>query len=59
MFFHARDRASLHKHIDPANLPINYGGTLPAIDYSGKEWFECVKEHEQHTATWNSFGFSA
>lgn len=58
MFFHARDRASLHKHVDPAFLPSNYGGTLPAIDYTGKEWFPSVKDHEEHIKTWNSFGFA-
>lgn len=59
MFFHARDMASLHKYIDPKYLPSNYGGTLPAIDYSGREWFESVQNHETHIAKWNSFGFSS
>lgn len=59
MFFHARDRASLHKFLDPAYLPVNYGGTLPEINYSGKDWFESVKDHEGHIAKWNSFGYRA
>lgn len=59
MFFHARDRASLHKFLDPAYLPANFGGTLPEIDYSGKDWFDSVKDHEGHIAKWNSFGYRA
>lgn len=59
MFFHARDRASLHKHLDPAYLPSNFGGQLPAIDYTGKDWFPCVKDHENHVERWNSFGFAS
>lgn len=58
MFFHARDRASLHKYIDPAYLPADFGGNLPAIDYTGKDWFPCVTDHEEHIAKWNSFGFA-
>lgn len=58
MFFHGKDRKSLHKQMDPAFLPADYGGSLPKIDYGGKDWFPCVKDHEQHIASWNSFGFA-
>lgn len=58
MFFHGTDRPSLHKHLDPAFLPPSYGGTLPEINYGGKDWFPCVKEHDVHIAKWNSFGFA-
>lgn len=58
MYFHGRDRKSLHKHINPDYLPENYGGNLPAINYSGKDWFPCVKEHEEHIGKWNSYGFA-
>lgn len=58
MFFHGKDRKSLHKHLDPDYLPSNYGGNKPAINYGGKEWFECVKEHETHIAKWNTMGFA-
>lgn len=37
---------SLHKHINPENLPTNYGGKLPAIDYCSKDWFPVIKEVE-------------
>ena len=58
MFFHGEDRPSLHKHLSASVLPSNYGGDLPAINYGGKDWFDCVKDHEQHIAKWNSFGFA-
>lgn len=58
MFFHGKDRSSLHKHLDPEFLPANYGGKLPAMDYGGKDWFECVKDFETHISRWNTFGFA-
>lgn len=36
MYFHGDDMKKLHKHMDPACLPENYGGTLPKIDYTAK-----------------------
>lgn len=58
MFFHGKDRKSLHKYISPSHLPADYGGELPAITYSGKDWFPSVKDHEEHIRQWNSYGFA-
>lgn len=57
MYFHGDDMKKLHKHIPADHLPANYGGTLPALDYSGKEWYPCVEKYVQHYADWNTFGF--
>lgn len=58
MFFHGKDRKSLLKHINPANLPANYGGDLPLIDYSAKDWYPAVNDHIEFIAKYNTFGFS-
>jgi len=58
MFFHGKDRKSLHKHISPTHLPADYGGELPAISYSGKDWFPSVKDHEEHLRQWGTFGYA-
>lgn len=58
MFFHGKDRSSLHKHLDPEFLPADYGGKLPTIDYFGKDWYDCVKTFDSHIAKWNTFGFA-
>ncbi|KAL7017314.1 hypothetical protein ACKWTF_010314 [Chironomus riparius] len=39
MFFHGNNMKALHEFIPPENLPKNYGGTLPEINYSGKDWY--------------------
>jgi hypothetical protein len=43
MFFHGEKMESLHKHIDPAYLPENYGGKLPKINYSSVEWYPVLR----------------
>ena len=43
MFFHGTDMESLHKHIDPANLPENYGGKLPKVNYSSVDWYPVLR----------------
>lgn len=50
--------ASLHKHIPPTHLPKNYGGELPEIDYSGKEWYPVVLDPKvsAHINMMNTFG---
>jgi hypothetical protein len=39
LFFHGEKMKKLHEHVDPSCLPEDYGGTLPKINYGGKEWF--------------------
>lgn len=50
--------ASLHKHLAPSHLPKNYGGTLPEINYSGRDWFPVILEHEDHIQKYNTYGFT-
>lgn len=57
MFFHGDDMKKLHKHIPAENLPANYGGTMPAMTYSGKDWYPCVEKYNQFFIDWNTFGF--
>ena len=58
MHFHGSDMTKLHKFMNPAILPKNYGGELPAINYTGRDWFPCVKGYEDHIANWSTYGFS-
>lgn len=58
MFFHGKDRKSLHKHINAADLPANYGGDLPAINYGAKDWYPVVNDHIDFIAKYNTFGFA-
>lgn len=57
MFFHGDKMASFHKYIPADRLPKNYGGTLPAINYSGKDWYPCTEKYRQEFVDWNQFGF--
>lgn len=59
MFFHGKDRKSLLKHIKASNLPANYGGDLPLIDYSGKDWYPSVNDHIEFIGKWNTYGFAS
>ncbi|XP_066251257.1 alpha-tocopherol transfer protein-like [Euwallacea similis] len=57
--FHGSKMASLHKFIPPSHLPKDYGGDLPEINYSGKEWYPILEQHVDHIAMMNSFGKKA
>jgi len=57
MYFHGDDMKKLHKFIPADYLPENYGGTLPQINYSGKDWYPCIDNYVQHYVDWNTFGF--
>jgi len=57
MFFHGSDMKKLHNYIPAMNLPKNYGGSLPEINYSGKEWYSCVDKYQQNFDEWNTFGY--
>lgn len=34
------------------------GGKLPAINYSGKDWYPSVSDHLGYIEKWNTFGFA-
>lgn len=50
--------ASLHKHIPASHLPSDYGGELPAVDYSSADWFPVLKECDQFIETYGTYGFA-
>jgi len=56
MFFHGDKMESLHKHIDPACLPEDYGGTLPKINYSSVDWYPVLRTVDNEIKEWNTFG---
>ncbi|XP_014237787.1 clavesin-1 [Trichogramma pretiosum] len=56
MFFHGTKMSSLHKHMAPTHLPQNYGGELPAIDYTGADWYPTILNHEDWIKSMNSYG---
>jgi hypothetical protein len=45
LFFHGNDWKSLHKHINPENLPKKYGGLMEEFSY--KPWIEHCKTNER------------
>ncbi|XP_055596163.1 clavesin-1-like [Uranotaenia lowii] len=57
--FHGSDMKKLHKYVDPAYLPKNYGGELPALDYGSREWYPCMEKYQDHIAKWNTYGFAS
>lgn len=57
MFFHGDKMAKLHEHVHKEYLPSNYGGTLPALTYGGKEWYPVAEQHLDFIKKWNSCGF--
>lgn len=58
IFFHGNKMSSLHKYLAPSHLPSNYGGELPAIDYSGANWYPVISEVVSHIEKWNTYGFA-
>lgn len=58
LMFHGKDMKSLHKYLAPENLPENYGGKLPAIDYGGKDWYPCVNKYKDHIERWSLYGYT-
>ncbi|KOB70835.1 putative CRALBP [Operophtera brumata] len=58
IFFHGSKMLSLHKHLAPSHLPSDYGGELPAINYSGADWYPVINELLPHINNWNSYGFA-
>ncbi|XP_013133734.1 PREDICTED: clavesin-1 [Papilio polytes] len=57
IYFHGSDMSSLHKHLSPSHLPADYDGQLPAIDYSGADWYPVIQHVMPHIDNWNTYGF--
>ncbi|XP_070497185.1 alpha-tocopherol transfer protein-like [Chironomus tepperi] len=45
LYLHGTNYKSLHKHIDPSNLPKRYGGVME--DYSYKPWIDHAKANKR------------
>lgn len=58
MFFHGSDMKKFQQYLSVDSLPLNYGGNLPEIDYSGKDWYPCVGKYEDHIRRYNECGFA-
>ncbi|XP_046746642.1 retinaldehyde-binding protein 1 [Diprion similis] len=56
LFFHGSKMSSLHKHLDPSHLPENYGGKLPAVDYTSADWYPVIVQYEDKVKEWNTYG---
>ncbi|KAH8273914.1 hypothetical protein KR044_003416, partial [Drosophila immigrans] len=48
LFIHGSDMSSLHKHINPENLPIRYGGMHE--DYSYTLWLDMLQQQGANTS---------
>lgn len=46
---------SLHKFIDAEVLPEDYGGVLPKVTYSGKDWYPTIEQHNDFFKKWNFY----
>ncbi|XP_059484485.1 alpha-tocopherol transfer protein-like isoform X2 [Neocloeon triangulifer] len=57
IFFHGKDRASLHKHINKEALPPCYKGELTAPRLSGMDWFKLLSQLDKEYETINKYGF--
>uniref|UniRef100_U5EFH4 Putative lipid particle n=1 Tax=Corethrella appendiculata TaxID=1370023 RepID=U5EFH4_9DIPT len=58
LHFHGSDMKKFHQFMHPDYLPLNYGGNLPELDYSGKEWYPCISKYEDHFRKWLSYGYA-
>ncbi|XP_063698391.1 retinaldehyde-binding protein 1 isoform X2 [Culicoides brevitarsis] len=58
IFFHGSDMKKLHKYLDPEYLPENYGGKMPKLNYTGKDWFPCVNNYRDHIEKWGTYGYA-
>lgn len=57
MHFHGDDMSKLHQFVPKEYLPKNYGGMLPEIDYSAKDWYPCAEKHHDFFLQYKDFGF--
>ncbi|XP_022185639.2 retinaldehyde-binding protein 1 isoform X1 [Nilaparvata lugens] len=53
---HGSNFKALHEFIDPAHLPADYGGSLPKIDYSSKDWYPTLCTIDSHIKAWMNYG---
>lgn len=48
MHFHGNKLEELHKFIPRDYLPANYGGNLPEMDYSSKDWYPIFRDLDDY-----------
>ncbi|XP_068084620.1 retinaldehyde-binding protein 1 [Anabrus simplex] len=56
LFFHGKKMESLHKHLDPAYLPQDYGGQLPKMNYTSREWYPVIEGITDKIDEWDKMG---
>lgn len=57
IFLHGKDFESLHKHIDPANLPVEWGGQRPAFNNRATKTYVRMNEHK--FKEWKQYGYKS
>lgn len=57
LFLHGKKMTDLHKHIDVNHLPADYGGNLPKMNYTSKDWMPVIQEVAPETKAWNDYGY--
>ncbi|XP_044267008.1 alpha-tocopherol transfer protein-like [Tribolium madens] len=55
LYFHGTDMESLHKHVDPKNLPQKYGGYQPFYDY--RDWIRGFRKDKTIIEELKSLGY--
>ncbi|KAK6631975.1 hypothetical protein RUM44_007005 [Polyplax serrata] len=48
LHFHGSKYEELHKFIPKDYLPADYGGSLPKIDYSSKDWYPVLRDLDDY-----------
>ncbi|BES89584.1 CRAL_TRIO_N [Nesidiocoris tenuis] len=56
VFMHGTDLESLHKHIDPENLPVEYGGSRPP--FSSQLTTTIIQLNESKYEEWSKYGYN-
>lgn len=57
IIFHGTDRDSLHKHIDPKCLPLNYDGIIDIPRVEGCQWFQLLLKCDKEYDALNKYGY--
>ncbi|XP_054283341.1 clavesin-2-like [Macrosteles quadrilineatus] len=57
IFLHGRDMQSLHKHIDPVYLPVEWGGSRPTFNNRATRTYVRMNEHK--FKEWKQYGYKS
>lgn len=47
---------NLHKYLLPCHLPEDFGGDLPKIWYTGRDWYPEIEQQTEFIKRWHACG---